>query len=86
MDDKSRLLFTKDDWSIYAFSHALRRYTGHISAYAYHNGCMEMKDVQDYGKPVNCWHTGDLNQRCILCSVAVPDDIQTLVVLVSWRP
>ena len=100
---KERLLFTKDDWSIYkaeyvyadrgrpdpARSASYAGNKGYILAYAHHQGCID--DDGTYGSaaatadPVNCWHTGDSCQRCILCNTDVPKEIQTLIVLYQWE-
>ncbi len=103
---KERLLFTKDDWSIYKAEYVYANRgrpdparsasgsgagnEGYILAYAHHQGCID-DDDGTYGEPpesaepVNCWHTGDSCQRCILCNADVPVGIQALIVMYQWE-
>ena len=81
-----KCLFTKDGWSIYKGEYRHASVKGQVLAYAYHHSCGELGGYKEItGDPTNCWHTGDLKQRCILCNEAVPDSIQTLVVLYQWE-
>jgi hypothetical protein len=83
---KEKLLFTKDDWSIYSAEYKYAGVRGHVTAYAHHHECAISGGYSGaVGSPTNCWHTGDLIQKCILCNAKVPDGIQALVVLYQWE-
>lgn len=81
MVGEKKLLFTKDDWSIYLADYAKAGLGGSIMAYAHHQGCTS--SVLE-GNPTNCWHPGDFKQKCVLCRVDVPDGIQALITLYQW--
>ena len=83
-----KLVFTtkEGDWQIYTTDRYTKIAHGQSlksNVYAYHAECEDITP-EEYGS-VNCWHSLDITQRCILCRDPVPDDIQTLVFLYMMR-
>jgi len=85
---KDKVLFTLGEWSIHKAEYVYHGHSGRVSAYAYHITCQGEETYDLYARrtvePTNCWHTGDILAKCILCSTAVPDEIQGLVILYQY--